>query len=671
MIQSSRNFSKINKFSHYCTMKHPCSTPFANIYQKCKLSYDLPKDVVNFIESTYNEDEQRNVKKKLNMLSSNLHATILSNTTRAISNCVDGVLRAIYDDEIVVAPQNFNPGSIQFKDLLDASFLSPAEKKDQAVCKETVVAQDPVTSTQEMIKELIYHYMETSFPPIPEVIIPELSKPELLSTKEIFEEVVQNLKERGIQEESDFLSMTNVDDYLAKSLVTKLDISNYDDGYQEMSILGLEGNSVKRNIRCTHAVSLNEMLAGCSLPQHTENNGSEFPSWSFGEEFEIAESPTTLVASKMARDDSTAYVSSQRDKMEHHGHENSTGSNQYPSFNKSTYEPSVILPQPSATTLQKNKFHTHLNAFPPLKDLEDIFEDAWGWERILPQDDFCSMPFYLNYLKEYLWRNGTDYVTAADGTSNPENWPLEIREVGAVTEGRRNGKDALTTAAEFQFMSEYESQPICNVNVKLLSERIQERACYVIHMGREFSEPAAASLVCIANEAALASELLRHGAKATDNAFILCNYIRQCALSLMYIEGPYSDASAAAMVGVAKEAKMIREWMVTKKELFLFGTYTRYHEMGLCDSVRTSTFGVMKYILSNSTGNKKSFVVMDFREIMQESKRQKTMPEASDKKISQGEKVTFGKQSVEQLGNMLVKWLARNVGVTIRSVMGS
>ncbi|KAM0836817.1 hypothetical protein ACQ4PT_062082 [Festuca glaucescens] len=350
-----------------------------------------------------------------------------------------------------------------------------------------------------------------------------------------------------------------------------------------------------------------------------------------------------------------------------------------------------------------DKRAAYLRRKPPTQILRfpDIFEDAWGWERILPQDDFCSMPFYLNYLKEYLLRNRTDYVTAADGTSNPENWPLEIREVGAVTEGRRNGKDALTTAAEFcldmeqQLMSEWESQPIRNVNVKLLSERIQERACYVIHMGREFSEPAAASLVCIANEAALASELLRHGAKATDNEFILCNYIRQCALSLMYIEGPYSDASAAAMVGVAKEAKMIREWMATKKELFIFGTYTRYHKMGLCDSVRTSTFGVMKYILSNYTGNKKSFVVMDFREIMQESKRQKTTPETSDKKISQdlpreqtndlpnarecvksedegakrvkpvlaiqkhlpekrnqGEKVIFGKQSVEQ-ANML------------------
>jgi hypothetical protein len=123
----------------------------------------------------------------------------------------------------------------------------------------------------------------------------------------------------------------------------------------------------------------------------------------------------------------------------------------------------------------------------------------------------------------------------------------------------------------------------------------------------------------------LALELLRYGAKSTDKEFILCNYIRQCALSLMYIEGPHSDASTAAMVvcactnlnllhpifcanhhvgfkGVAKEAKKIREWMVANKELYLFGSYALYHEMGLCDLVRTSTFGVMKHILSNYTG---------------------------------------------------------------------
>ena len=104
-----------------------------------------------------------------------------------------------------------------------------------------------------------------------------------------------------------------------------------------------------------HPVSLNEMLAGCSLPQHTVNNGSEFPSWSFGEEFDIEQSPATPVASMMVRDDSTMYTGK------------TTPPNQYLSFNKSTYEPSVDFPQPSATIVQKN---THVNAFPPLKNLE-------------------------------------------------------------------------------------------------------------------------------------------------------------------------------------------------------------------------------------------------------------------------------------------------------------
>jgi hypothetical protein len=118
---------------------------------------------------------------------------------------------------------------------------------------------------------------------------------------------------------------------------------------------GLEGNTVKRFNARIHPVSLNEMLAGCSLPQHTANNGSEFPSWSFGEEFEIEQSPATPVASMMVRDDSNMYTGK------------TTTPNQYLSFNKSTYEPSVVFPQPSATTVQKN---THVNAFPPLKNLE-------------------------------------------------------------------------------------------------------------------------------------------------------------------------------------------------------------------------------------------------------------------------------------------------------------
>jgi hypothetical protein len=38
-------------------MKHRCSTPFAHISHKIKVSYDLPLDVVNFVGSSYNLDE--------------------------------------------------------------------------------------------------------------------------------------------------------------------------------------------------------------------------------------------------------------------------------------------------------------------------------------------------------------------------------------------------------------------------------------------------------------------------------------------------------------------------------------------------------------------------------------------------------------------------------------
>ncbi|XP_051187066.1 uncharacterized protein [Lolium perenne] len=299
----------------------------------------------------------------------------------------------------------------------------------------------------------------------------------------------------------------------------------------------------------------------------------------------------------------------------------------------------------------------YIHRIPPTRILmfPEIFEVAWGWERILPKD-FCSMPLYLDYLKEYHSKNRMACVTAADVTSKPEHSPHEVRPVDDVTQCHRNGKDDLIAAArscldmEKQFMSKWNNQPVHNV--KLLSERIQERACYLIHMEQEFSEPAAASLLCITNEATLALELLRYGAKSTDKEFILCNYIRQCALSLMYIEGPHSDASTAAMVGVAKEAKKIREWMVANKELYLFGSYALYHEMGLCDLVRTSTFGVMKHILSNYTGNSEPFAVMNFREIMTDSKVQKTMSGTSDKSLSQIEqKQLIGQKNILELND--------------------
>lgn len=171
------------------------------------------------------------VKKKLKILSTNLHSTILSNTTRAISTCVDGVLRAFCTDELVGPPEYFSSESIHCNDLLGPCFVSVAERKDEA-------ANSSNLCTQDMIKELIYCYMDSSFPPIPEPKFQDYSISELLSTKEVFHALVQTLKENEVQQDSSFIDSSYVDEYLARTLVTKLEVKEYDDGYEQMTILG-------------------------------------------------------------------------------------------------------------------------------------------------------------------------------------------------------------------------------------------------------------------------------------------------------------------------------------------------------------------------------------------------------------------------------------------------
>uniref|UniRef100_A0A452YIQ0 DUF7725 domain-containing protein n=1 Tax=Aegilops tauschii subsp. strangulata TaxID=200361 RepID=A0A452YIQ0_AEGTS len=265
----------------------------------------------------------------------------------------------------------------------------------------------------------------------------------------------------------------------------------------------------------------------------------------------------------------------------------------------------------------------------------DIFQTVWGWDRLLPHDIECE-EFYFDYLRQYYERNRLDYVAAADGQSKPQDWPLKAPPEG-VPKCIPNGKHPLAAAAkhclkmEVRFMSVWKDRPIHNV--KELSEKIQERVSRLIILGREFSEPAAASLVCIANEASLARELLRRGAKANDKEINLCNCIRHCALSLMFMSGPHSEASAAAMVGVAKEARKICEWMKSTKECCVFRSYSRIHELCLCDEIRVATFDVLKHILSNSTGGKEPFVLMDFAIKRNRRKHQNTMEGTSDESL--------------------------------------
>nr|XP_034577155.1 uncharacterized protein LOC117840742 [Setaria viridis] len=62
-------------------------------------------------------------------------------------------------------------------------------------------------------------------------------------------------------------------------------------------------------------------------------------------------------------------------------------------------------------------------------------------------------------------------------------------------------------------------------------------------------------------------ELLKHGAKPSDDIIQLSSVIRMCALSLVYLREPQSIASAAAMVGMANEAKRMCDWMKRENRL--------------------------------------------------------------------------------------------------------
>lgn len=286
---------------------------------------------------------------------------------------------------------------------------------------------------------------------------------------------------------------------------------------------------------------------------------------------------------------------------------------------------------------RKRRHPDTVNWVPPVRIFRytTIFEEAWGWDRLLPHFS-VSIPMYLEYLTEFHKRNRMDYVAAAAaaGNSKPEEWPLEC---GAVKNDPQFDPNAsLVDAAQFcldtekRFMLAWNNKRVSNV--KHLSRMIQERAGVIISTSEEFSETAAASLVCIANEAVLATELLGRGANSTDEEIRLCNLIRHCALNFMHMKGPESAASIAAMVGVAKEARRMCKWMREKKELYVFRSYYPPDEMHLCDVIREATFKVMSHVLMNSSRGNNTYRVMYFEK---KNKRPKANVETSNEKLSQ------------------------------------
>ncbi|KAG2648081.1 uncharacterized protein LOC120654449 [Panicum virgatum] len=65
-------------------------------------------------------------------------------------------------------------------------------------------------------------------------------------------------------------------------------------------------------------------------------------------------------------------------------------------------------------------------------------------------------------------------------------------------------------------------------------------------------------------------ELLKRGAKPTVDMIHQSSVVRMCALGLVNLKGCQSVAAAAAMMGMAKEAKIVCDWMKRENKHLTF-----------------------------------------------------------------------------------------------------
>uniref|UniRef100_K4A8A2 Uncharacterized protein n=1 Tax=Setaria italica TaxID=4555 RepID=K4A8A2_SETIT len=162
---------------------------------------------------------------------------------------------------------------------------------------------------------------------------------------------------------------------------------------------------------------------------------------------------------------------------------------------------------------------------------EGFWEKLWGWERLVPLCSYAKWSDYGRYLEEYYKHNANEFVAAA-AAKNPQN--TNTTDMGAAV-----AKVCLKMEEELLRCSLDDSSTIIE------SSLIKDRALKICGT-RDI--PSIVAFVCIKEEADLMCELLKHGAKPSDDIIQLSSVIRMCALSLVYLREPQSIASAAAMV---------------------------------------------------------------------------------------------------------------------------
>nr|TKW36710.1 hypothetical protein SEVIR_2G457700v2 [Setaria viridis] len=182
---------------------------------------------------------------------------------------------------------------------------------------------------------------------------------------------------------------------------------------------------------------------------------------------------------------------------------------------------------------------------------EGFLEKLWGWERLVPLCSYVKWSDYGRYLEEYYKHNANEFVAAAAAAKNPQN--TNTTDMGAAV-----AKFCLKMEEELLRCSLDDASTIIE------SSLIKERALKICGT-RDI--PSIVAFVCIKEEADLMCELLKHGAKPSDDIIQLSSVIRMCVLSLVYLREPQSIASAAAMVGMANEAKRMCDWMKRENKL--------------------------------------------------------------------------------------------------------
>uniref|UniRef100_A0ACD5ZTM1 Uncharacterized protein n=1 Tax=Avena sativa TaxID=4498 RepID=A0ACD5ZTM1_AVESA len=219
---------------------------------------------------------------------------------------------------------------------------------------------------------------------------------------------------------------------------------------------------------------------------------------------------------------------------------------------------------------------------PKIVKHHDLLGKLWGWERLLPRGASVNWSQYSTYLEEY-HRQNADAVSSID----------------ALAQTCLDSEEQLV----FEYKIQTKSESLTVRKLIVLSCLIHQRVRSSIRTGCSFSHVSGAALLCIAKEADLTCQLLRLGADLVDDYLIgQGREIRACALALMNCTPDSSVASAAVMLGMAKEAEILCAWMSKTNEPVDFDEDDPIPDEILnCHRIRHRTMDIMVKILEESS----------------------------------------------------------------------